>query len=235
MKINKKDIDRVYNQSIIKEGNSEGFFNVFIFRKISIHLSWLLAYLDISPNKITIFSFVIGLIASFLFSFGFYYYTLFGLFFYIIANILDMSDGEVARLTGKFSEFGHFLDPFLDRVLNFIFLGGVSYGVYVESGNNSILFLYVFYLIFSFLNLYLNSESKNLGGLSGKEYLIKTTHFISNDNIKKYIRWDGGFSCVILTFFVLIDKLYYFILFLLFFYIFIFLALFVGIVRKLNA
>lgn len=212
MEITKEDLKRVYEQSTIKDGESEGFFNVFIFRKISIYFSWFFASLGISPNAITILSFILNIVVSCLFFTGIYFNYISGLVLYTFALILDMSDGEVARLTNKKTEIGAFLDPFLDRLSFFLLMGAIAHGQYLNSGDSAVVYLYSIYLIISYLSLYVNNKAQQIGGKRTIDSIKKTTEFIKNKDFKKYVKWDGGFACVFFAFFVVLNKLFLFIL-----------------------
>jgi CDP-diacylglycerol--glycerol-3-phosphate 3-phosphatidyltransferase len=45
--------------------------------------------------------------------------------FLILAGICDVLDGDLARRLGRASEFGAFIDSFLDRVSEFAYYGGI--------------------------------------------------------------------------------------------------------------
>lgn len=75
----------------------------YLFTRFFIHIGW-------TPNMVTILSMFIGVAGGVLFypqSFG---WNLFGVILVIIANILDSTDGQMARLTGQKSALGRILD-----------------------------------------------------------------------------------------------------------------------------
>lgn len=75
----------------------------YLFTRFFIHIKW-------TPNMVTILSMFIGVIGGVLFypdSFG---WNLTGVLLVIIANILDSTDGQMARLTGQKSALGRILD-----------------------------------------------------------------------------------------------------------------------------
>ncbi|MFA4999774.1 MAG: CDP-alcohol phosphatidyltransferase family protein [Patescibacteria group bacterium] len=235
MKILKKDLKEVYKQSSVKDGLSEGFFNVFIFRKISIYFSWVFASFDISPNKITFFSFIMNLGAAYWFFLGGYPNNVLGLVFYFFASILDMSDGEVARLTNRKSKFGAFLDPFLDRVSDVILVGAIIHGYYLVSSQGSLLiYLYVVFLIITYLSLYIDNKVNGEGNNSTVNNLRRITKFISNIDLRKYIKWDRGFSCALIACLVVFNKLFLFVLILLLKDLFLFIFTFKGLASQLR-
>jgi CDP-diacylglycerol--glycerol-3-phosphate 3-phosphatidyltransferase len=81
----------------------------------------LLARLDPNPNLLSVIGLGINIFAALLYGYGWFFYA--GLVM-IFANIFDMLDGRVARLTGRVTKFGAFLDSSLDRLSDMIvFLG----------------------------------------------------------------------------------------------------------------
>jgi CDP-diacylglycerol--glycerol-3-phosphate 3-phosphatidyltransferase len=73
------------------------------------------------PNLLTVIGLCINILAACLYGFGQFFYA--GLVM-ICANIFDMLDGRVARLTGRVTKFGAFLDSSLDRLSDMVvFLG----------------------------------------------------------------------------------------------------------------
>lgn len=81
----------------------------------------LLARLDPNPNLLSIIGLGINVLAAVLYGYGQFFYA--GLVM-IFANIFDLLDGRVARLTGRVTKFGAFLDSSLDRLSDMlVFLG----------------------------------------------------------------------------------------------------------------
>ncbi|MGH9835665.1 MAG: CDP-alcohol phosphatidyltransferase family protein [Blastocatellia bacterium] len=81
----------------------------------------LLARLNPNPNLLSVIGLGINIFAALLYGYGWFFYA--GLVM-IFANIFDMLDGRVARLTGRVTKFGAFLDSSLDRLSDMIvFLG----------------------------------------------------------------------------------------------------------------
>ena len=75
----------------------------YLFTRFFIHIKW-------TPNMVTILSMFIGVAGGIMFypnSFG---WNLAGVLLVILANILDSTDGQMARLTGQKSALGRILD-----------------------------------------------------------------------------------------------------------------------------
>src|SRR5438067_11575648 len=71
----------------------------------------------ISPNLLTFIGVAINVGSGMLFGFGRFFWA--GMVL-IVANLFDMLDGQVARLSGRVTRYGGFLDSSLDRLLDMV-------------------------------------------------------------------------------------------------------------------
>ncbi len=78
-----------------------------------------LAHTPLTPNHITLLTLALGLAAAWLFAAGEAAAANWGAGVFVLARFLDHFDGELARLTGKTSRLGYYLD---------YISGGLSYG-----------------------------------------------------------------------------------------------------------
>jgi CDP-diacylglycerol--glycerol-3-phosphate 3-phosphatidyltransferase len=93
-------------------------------RIIDAIVRWL-AFGGISPNILTMIGVTINVGCGVLFGFGEFFWAGIVLIF---ANFFDMLDGNVARLTGRVTKFGAFLDSSLDRLSDMVaFLGIIAF------------------------------------------------------------------------------------------------------------
>lgn len=76
----------------------------------------------IHPNFLTVIGVCINVLCAVLFGVGEFWWA--GIVL-ILANLFDMLDGNVARLTGKISKFGGFLDSTLDRLSDMVVFIGI--------------------------------------------------------------------------------------------------------------
>ncbi|NMG83280.1 MAG: HAD hydrolase-like protein [Methanosarcinales archaeon] len=93
----------------------------------------------ITPNQVSILSFIVGLISSLYFFLG---YAVIGALFIQISSILDGCDGEIARLKHMQSSLGDFVDAVLDRYADGFILLGIFYYSLIEIGNKEIFGVY---------------------------------------------------------------------------------------------
>jgi CDP-diacylglycerol--glycerol-3-phosphate 3-phosphatidyltransferase len=81
-----------------------------------------LAHGRISPNVLTVIGVSINVCSGLLFGLGHFFWA--GLVL-LVANIFDMLDGQVARLSGRVTRFGGFLDSSLDRLSDMVVFVGL--------------------------------------------------------------------------------------------------------------
>jgi len=77
---------------------------------------------DIDPNVITYISAILGILAGFMIYLGKIYESVLIIF---LSQILDCTDGDLARLTGKKTRKGAFLDRIFDRFVDSAIIGGI--------------------------------------------------------------------------------------------------------------
>src|SRR3954470_16911872 len=90
-------------------------------RIIDAMVRWL-ARGHINPNILTSVGVAINVGAGLLFGFDQFFWA--GIVL-IVANLFDMLDGQVARLTGRVTSFGGFLDSSLDRLSDMVVFVGL--------------------------------------------------------------------------------------------------------------
>lgn len=90
-------------------------------RIISAMVRWL-ASGGINPNVLTIIGVAINVGCGLLFGLGYFFWA--GIIL-IVANLFDMLDGQVARLSGRVTRFGGFLDSSLDRLSDMVVFVGL--------------------------------------------------------------------------------------------------------------
>ena len=90
-------------------------------RIIDAIVRWL-AIGHINPNILTVIGVSLNVGCGLLFGLGLFFYAGIAL---IVANLFDMHDGQVARLSGRVTRFGGFLDSSLDRLSDMVVFVGL--------------------------------------------------------------------------------------------------------------
>ncbi|HEY0659075.1 MAG TPA: CDP-alcohol phosphatidyltransferase family protein [Pyrinomonadaceae bacterium] len=121
-----------------------------------------LASAGVHPNLLTAIGVCINVGCGVLFGLGEFFWA--GIVL-IVANLFDMLDGNVARLTGNVTKFGGFLDSSLDRLSDMVSLLGIMIFYAGNTPQHSILnvFLAGTGLIGSVMVSYTTARSESLG------------------------------------------------------------------------
>jgi len=106
------------------------------------------------PNQISLFSFLLSIVAAGLFILGNYGYLALGGIIAQFASVIDGSDGEVARLKYLSSDYGGWFDAVLDRYADAFLLFGLTWYVYGQNLSPWALGVGFLAIIGSFMNSY---------------------------------------------------------------------------------
>ena len=90
-------------------------------RVIDAIVRWL-AHGHINPNILTVIGVALNVGCGLLFGMGRFFSAGIAL---VVANLFDMLDGQVARLSGRVTRFGGFLDSSLDRLSDMVVFVGL--------------------------------------------------------------------------------------------------------------
>jgi hypothetical protein len=94
----------------------DGFFSVFVVRKVSRALTWRLLPTGVAPNTVTVVSLLVGLLTAVLCGIGGWGLLVVAAVLLQVSLVLDCVDGEIARYARRFSPLGAWLDVTGDRL-----------------------------------------------------------------------------------------------------------------------
>ena len=101
-----------------------------VARYLNRRLSWPLTMMivryriPVTPNQVSLLSFAVAIAAAYLLAVGPHWL---GGALVQLSSVLDGVDGELARVTGRASRRGAFLDALLDRYADAAVIGGLAY------------------------------------------------------------------------------------------------------------
>ncbi|HJT27372.1 MAG TPA: CDP-alcohol phosphatidyltransferase family protein [Pyrinomonadaceae bacterium] len=129
-------------------------------RIIDAIVRWL-ALGHINPNILTVIGVALNVGCGLLFGLGWFFAAGIAL---IVANLFDMLDGQVARLSGRVTRFGGFLDSSLDRLSDMVVFVGlmVFYARDIESHSTLNVFLAGAGLMGSVMVSYASARAESL-------------------------------------------------------------------------
>ncbi|MEE9548903.1 MAG: NTP transferase domain-containing protein [Candidatus Binatia bacterium] len=146
----------------LRDKSNDGPISRYLNRPISVQISRQLAKFDITPNQISLFSFLCSLLAAGLFALGGYPALFLGGVLAQFASIIDGCDGEVARLKYQSSDFGGWFDAVLDRYADAFLLFGLTWHLLAVEASGWVLFAGFMAIIGSFMLSYTADKHDNL-------------------------------------------------------------------------
>ena len=106
--------------------------------RISAWLVTPLVHSPVHPNVLTTIRLIVGVVGALLLASGSSLNL--GAFFIVLSNFLDHTDGELARMSGKTSQFGHRYDLASDAIVTVGLFVGLGIGLQDVVGRHAILY-----------------------------------------------------------------------------------------------
>lgn len=101
-------------------------------QRLARPIARLLAKTPATPNQVTTVSLLLGVGGGILLGCG-ETAAYWGALLYMLAQFVDHMDGELARMTGQTSEFGHYYDHIVGGIFEFTLFCGIGIGLGAES------------------------------------------------------------------------------------------------------
>lgn len=115
-----------------------------------------LSRIGLTPNIVTAISLIISIFCCILLALG---ALIWGLILILLAGIVDMLDGAIARATGSTTRFGAVFDHLLDRYAEFLIILGLVLGGFVW-------WFWGFFAFFSMIMAsFIRAKAESVGGL----------------------------------------------------------------------
>jgi phosphatidylglycerophosphate synthase len=138
----------------------DGIVSSSINRHLSLFISKRIVNTGITPNHISAFCIVVGIVAGGVVLEGSDLAILIGAVLLKINSVVDGVDGELARVKWAYSKFGEFLDASGDNVANFSFFGALTWAMWSRDETTFALFgvacltMWLWHLSFVYAQLY---------------------------------------------------------------------------------
>ncbi len=163
-------------------------------------LTKILYDLGVTPNMLTFFGLLIGLLSAYLIATGDVYL---GIALLLLSGFCDVLDGSLAKNHGMVTKFGEFLDSTLDRFVDgFVFIAvGYHYKLY---------FLSSIALLFSILISYSRAKAErfvrvcDVGLMERSERIILLSIALASGFVK-----EGLIAIIILSFITIVHRIVY--------------------------
>ena len=115
--------------------NFKEFYSRIFSGKISPIVAAACVGTRITPNHLTILMIPTGVVGGIVLGLGTPLGFFYGGLLFVLLNILDAADGELARYTGQTSDFGDYLDRVAHYTTNTAIVMGLGLGLYIETGD----------------------------------------------------------------------------------------------------
>jgi phosphatidylglycerophosphate synthase len=120
----------------LKMKEVEEVFDLILYRPVAFLLVRAVYKTRITPNNLTLLAILMGCIAGCFYSLPKPVYFKIGALFYLAYNILDCSDGQLARLKKNGSKVGRLIDGIADYTATLAVYIGIAVGYVSNSGSS---------------------------------------------------------------------------------------------------
>jgi CDP-L-myo-inositol myo-inositolphosphotransferase len=175
---------------------SDGPVSRYLNRPVSRWLTRYLVDTAVTPNQISVASWLVSCVAAGLFAAGGYPALAAGGVLAQLASIIDGCDGEIARLKESQSEFGGWFDAILDRYADAFLLFGLTWHQFSSDGSPLALVIGFAAILGSFMNSY---SADKYDGLMARK-LRGASYFRLGRDVRVFIVFLGAvFNLPLLT------------------------------------
>jgi phosphatidylglycerophosphate synthase len=108
---------------------AEEIFDLIFYRPFAFLFVQSIKHFPITPNQITIISMIFGLLAAWQFSYGTSEALIIGGLLFVVSNILDCADGQLARIQQSGSLLGRVIDGVADYIVGLAVFIGIGFGL----------------------------------------------------------------------------------------------------------
>jgi phosphatidylglycerophosphate synthase len=130
-------------RSIKSAQKFQEFYSQVFSGKISPYIAAAFVGTNVTPNHLTIAMIPVGLAGGIMMASGNLLISLFGSLCFVLLNILDAADGELARYISKTSAYGDYLDRVAHYLTNSALVMGV--GIFLFHQFDDVRFLYLMF------------------------------------------------------------------------------------------
>ena len=164
----------------LKSIETENLVDRVFYRPLGFRIAKALKNTPVTPNFITISSFIVGIAGAWCFYYTSLPMTVLGILLLVSANIMDCIDGQLARLTHKFSALGRILDGMAGDFWFITLYVALSLRLYAVYGNPIVFLFAVLSMLSHFTQAFVTDY-------------YKTLHlwFISPDRGKEFTTYEG--------------------------------------------
>ena len=173
-----KSVDETKFQRLWKTKNKDDeWWSSFVTAPIGILLNMIVVDWPIlNPNRLTALSFISALLgAAYILPFSYQNFVAAAILIQL-SHVLDCMDGQMARYRGISSPAGSFYDKIADFIKIFIFFAAVSFTVFEESNNITVVFLGFTATFFYTLRSYIKYVTLSIRVENDPKYFVNVSN-----------------------------------------------------------
>lgn len=121
-------------RSMLKATELEEGLDLILFRPFAFVLVKIFQPTFVTPNQITMFSLILGLVSGYCFWQGTAGWVMLGAVFLFWTNVFDCADGMLARIRGTSSVIGYILDGMVDYITHIVVFVSILHGLSTTTG-----------------------------------------------------------------------------------------------------
>lgn len=134
------------NEKLVKlwetKNKNDEWWSSFVASPLAILLNWFVVDIRwITPNLITLISFLVAVLASALIVAGTHPAFMAAALLINASLVLDCMDGQMAKYRGISSRFGSYFDKVTDQLKTFLWFGAMGYASFLQVANITPIFL----------------------------------------------------------------------------------------------
>ena len=152
----------------VRNRKGEQWIGPMFYRKFSIYFTKLFLYTPITANMVSMLNTIISIIAAYMLLQGNFGYGIIAIFLIFLADVLDHSDGEIARYKKTAGPKGEKIESFVGQFEIPLYWSAISYAGFAASNR-------IEFLVAGFITVVLFMRIERLK-IMKKDYETKTFH-----------------------------------------------------------
>ncbi|MGA1977476.1 MAG: CDP-alcohol phosphatidyltransferase family protein [Bacteroidales bacterium] len=174
-------------KSSLKMARVEELLDLFFYRIIAFLIVKTVYHTRITPNHLTFAAIIMGITGGFFYSFGTDRSCIIGALFYMMFNILDCSDGQLARLKGNGKPIGRIIDGIADLIAAVAIYTGIAVG-FAKNSNQFPLMLIL--LALSGISIIIQEALVDYNRTRFLDYVLERKNTLAEGNDEFRIEYD---------------------------------------------
>jgi phosphatidylglycerophosphate synthase len=163
----------------------DGIFSTIFTNPMSQYFLYFIKFFSFTPNQITVFAFLLGILSGSLFLLNSYTYYVIAAILVQISFIFDGVDGTLARYKKLTSYYGAWQDRIFDRIIDVLLVSCMSYSHFFLKKDLEIFIYLIFIYLTNFLFWTTYDTMCIMGMYSNSDEILKNSLFVKIERFFK--------------------------------------------------